>query len=139
MMNKNKIAEFEDSVLRILLADKPSKKQPPIAPAHHDTIVDYLVSEMFSADNKAKPAPSSSATLLRLNLITPRLVEWLSSAGMLCIWRLKKGLGSHVERHVLDLLQPGDISRALYNADPSSDLLLNHIKHKLRSRHRGTD
>ena len=129
MMNQNKIAEFEDSVLRILLADKPSKKQAPIAPAYHDTIVDYLLSKMFSADNQAKPAPSSSPTILRLNLIAPRLVEWLSSAGMLCIWRLKKGLGSQVERHLLDLLQPGDISRALYNADPSSELLLTHIIH----------
>ena len=128
---------LENTILR-QLAPKSKKDrqqdhdggQGPKFPRLFDATVDYVLTKIFTILTREQPdSSSSSSTILRVELVAPRLVEWLSSAGFLCIWSLRKAFGSQHERRILNSLSSRDLAQALYEADTSSNLLLVHIKH----------
>ena len=118
------IANLEQAILRHFLSKSKSKYSRLF-----DATVDYVLTKIFTIVTKTEQHSSSSNTVLHVELIAPHMIEWLSSKGFLCLWRLRKAFASQYDRRMLDDLKPGDIPQALYAADTSSNLLLVHVKH----------
>ena len=127
MVAKKDATGFENTIFSQLptKANKRSRRALGV----FDTIVDYAIIKMFSISSQTENDRSAPGRVLRLDFVAPRLIEWLSSAGLLCFWRLKKAFGSQYDQHGVGALESGAISRALCDADKSLSLLLTHIKH----------
>lgn len=128
------IATLEKSLLGQLASNSEEDQsydegRGPKYPGLFDATIDYVLTKIFTIVTETEPNISSSNRALRVELTAPRMIEWLTSAGLLGLWRLRKAFASQYEPRVLDDLKPGDIPRALYDADTSSNLLLKHVKH----------
>jgi hypothetical protein len=92
-------------------------------------LVDLSIAAMFSIDGNSEHSASSTKTCLSLNFVSEPLLQALSSSGHLSCWRLKRALGNSTHQDLCDLIEPGDICRALYNADTTAQTMAFHLSH----------